>query len=74
MKDFVFRFRENEILNTADFESIFLQVTVPKEECKILRFLWRDNPEDSIGIFEYSQHVFGVKSFPTCANYGFQQG
>ena len=53
---------------------MFLQVAVPKEECEVLRFPWRDSPEDSIGIFEYNRHVFGAKSSPTCANYGFQQG
>ena len=59
---------------TADIESMFLQVAVPKEEWKYLRFLWRDKPRDTVGIFEYTRHVFGAKSFLTCANYGFQQG
>ena len=70
----VFRFREHQITITADIESMCLQVAVPKEECNVLRFLWRDSPEDSNGIFEYNRHVFGAKSSPTCANYGFQQG
>ena len=70
----VFRFSENPIAITAVIESMFLQVAVPKKECKVLRFLWRDSPEDSIGIFEYIRHVFGAKSYPTCANYEFQQG
>ena len=70
----VFRFRERQIAIPADIESMFLQVAVPKEKCKVLRFLWRDSPEDSIGIFEYNRYVFGAKNSPTCANYGFQQG
>ena len=70
----VVRFREHQIAITADIESMFLQVAVPKGENKLLRFLWRDTPEDSIGIFEYNRHVFGAKNSPTCANYGFQQG
>ena len=53
---------------------MFLQVAVPKEECKYLRFLWRDKPSDTVGIYEYTRHVFGTKSSPTCANYRFQQG
>ena len=69
----VFRFREHLIAITADIESMFLQVAVPKEECRVLRFLWRDKPDDNIEIFEYTRHVFGAKSSPTCANYGFQQ-
>ena len=70
----VFRFREHEIAMTADIESMSLQVAVPKEECKCLRFLWRDKPIDTVGIYEYTKHVFGAKSSPTCANYGFQRG
>ena len=70
----VCRFKDHLIAITADIESMFLQVAVPKEECRVLRFLWRDKPEDNIGIFEYNRHVFGAKSSPTCANYGFQQG
>ena len=69
----VFRFREHEIAMTADIESMFLQVAVPKEECKCLRFLWRDEPSDTVGIYEYTRHVFGAKSSPTCADYEFQQ-
>ena len=69
----VFRFREHLIAITADIESMFLQVAVPKEECRVLRFLWRDKPDDNIEIFEYTRHVFEAKSSPTCANYGFQQ-
>ena len=59
---------------TADIDSMFLQVGVPKEECNFLQFVWRDKPSDTVGFFEYTTHVFGAKSFPTCANYGFQQG
>ena len=70
----VFRFREHEVAITADVESIFLQVGVPKEECKCLRFLWRDEPSDAVGTYEYTRHVFGAKRSPICANYGFQQG
>ena len=69
----IFRFREHEIAITADVESMFLQVAVPKEECKVFRFLWRDKTDDEIKIYEYNRHVFGAKSSPTCANYGFQQ-
>ena len=51
-----------------------MQLAVPKEECKVLRVLWRDSPEDSIRIFEYNRHLFGAKGSPPCANYGCQQG
>ena len=69
----VFRFRENQIAITADIESMFLQVAVPKNECKVLRFLWRNSADENVGVYEYNRHVFGAKRSPTCANYGFQQ-
>ena len=59
LEGIVFRFREHLIAITADIESMFLQVAVPKEECRVLRFLWRDKPDDNIEIFEYTRHVFG---------------
>ena len=34
----VFRFREHELAMTTDIESMFLQIAVPKEACKCLRF------------------------------------
>ena len=43
----VFRFREHQIAITADIESMFLQVAVTKEECRVLRFLWRDKQDDN---------------------------
>ena len=71
----IFRFKENHIAISADIESMFFLVAVPKEECTVLRFLWRDKPDDIIfRLFDYNRHVFGAKSSPTCANYGFEQG
>ena len=54
----IFRFRENQTAVTADNESKFVRVAVPKKECEVIRFIWCDNPEDSIGSFEYNRHVF----------------
>ena len=70
----VFRFRENQIAITSDIESMFLQVAVSKNECKLFRFLCRDSADENAGVYEYNRHVFGAKKSPTCANYGFQQG
>ena len=53
---------------------MFLQVALPEKECKCLRFRWRDKPCDTVGIHEYTRHVFGARRSPTSANYGFQQG
>ena len=50
---------------------MFLEVKVPQQECRALRFLWRSEQEDKIGVYEYSRHDFGAKSCPMSANYVF---
>ena len=52
---------------------MFLQVKVPPEDCKVLRFLWRDNPNEPVKVYEDGRHIFGAKSSPTCANDALQQ-
>ena len=69
----IFRFREKKIALTADVEAMFLQVKVPLADCKVLRFLWRENNTDPISVYEYGRHIFGAKRSPTCVNYGLQQ-
>ena len=69
----IVRFREQKIAITADIEAMFLKVRVPPEECKVLRFLRRDNPKEPVKVYEYGRHIFGAKNLPTCANYALQQ-
>ena len=38
-----------------------------------MRFLWRETPKQRIDVYEYTEHVFGAKSSPTCANYALHQ-
>ena len=52
---------------------MFLQVAVPNDESRCLRFLWRKDPEQKIEVYEYTRHVFGAKSTPTSANYALHQ-
>ena len=68
-----FRFREQEIALSADLEAMFLQVDVPNDDSRCLRFLWREDLERRLEVYEYTRHVFGAKSSPTCANYALHQ-
>ena len=52
---------------------MFLQVKVPPEDCKVLRFLKRDNLIEPVEVYGYGIHIFGAKSLPTCAIYALQQ-
>ena len=63
-----FRFREHQIALTADIEAMILQVKLPPQECQVLRLLQRSKPEDNIGVYEFTRHVFGARNSQTCAN------
>ena len=69
----IFCFREHQIALSADIEAMFLQVAVPNDDSQCLRFLCREDPERRIEVYEYTRHVFGAKSLPTCANYALHQ-
>ena len=59
----IFRFREHEIALSADIEAMFLQVAVPTDDGRCLRFLWRETPDQRIDVYEYTRHVFWDKKF-----------
>ena len=69
----VFRFREKPFGMSADIEAMFLQVQVPPEDAKCLRFVWRENQSDEIYTYEYTRHTFGAKDSPTFANHALQR-
>ena len=69
----IFRFREKPFGMSADIEAMFLQVQVPPEDAKCLRFAWRENQSDDISTYEHTRHIFGAKDSPTCANYALQR-
>ena len=56
----------------ADIEGMFLQVEVKPEDRIFLLFLCLDE-NDQFVTHQYSRHIFGVKSSPTCANFALQR-
>ena len=69
----IFCIREHQIALSADIEAMFLQVAVPNDDSRCLRFLWREDLVQRIEVYEYTRNVFGAKSSPTCANYALHQ-
>ena len=69
----IFCFQEHQIALSADMEAMFLQVAVPNDDSRCLRFFSREDPERRIEVYEYTRHVFGTKSSPTCANCALHQ-
>ena len=67
------RFREGKMAISADIEGMFLQVKVPTDDQRCLRFLWREETSQDVEVYQYTRHVFGAKSSPTCANYALQR-
>ena len=68
----IFRFREHEIALSADIEAMFMQVEALPADAKCLRFLWKGENQN-VEVYEYTRHIFGAKSSPTCANYALHQ-
>ena len=64
----IFGFKKHQIALTAHVVAMFLRAKVQSQECRVSRFSWGSRPEDKIGFYEYTRHVFGAKSSPTCAN------
>ena len=61
----IFCFREHQIARSADIKAVFLQVAVPSDDSWCLQFIWQENPEQRVEVYEYTRHVFGAKSSPT---------
>ena len=63
------RFRRHAFAVSADIEAMFLQVGVPESDRSSIRFLWREDPDSGLVVYQYTRHIFGAKDSPTCANY-----
>ena len=67
------RFREHKFAVSANIEGLFLQVGVLEQDQPSVRFLWRNDPNEVIVVYQYVRHIFGAKDSPTCANYALQR-
>jgi hypothetical protein len=63
------RFREERVAKSADIESMFTQIVVPKDDQTVLRFLWRDDRNSPPEVYQHCRHIFGEKSSSTSVNY-----
>ena len=50
---------------------MFLQVAVPNEDSRCLRFLWQEDPEQRMEVYEYKGHVFGGEELADLCKLGF---
>ena len=62
----IFCFREHKIEISPDIEAMFLLVAVSRHDNRCLQSLWKKGPQQRIQVYEYTGHVFGANSLPTC--------
>lgn len=59
------RFRKDNIGVVSDIKKAFLQISVTKEDCDFLRFLWWENFEErKFKVFRHKRVVFGLTCSP----------
>ena len=59
----------------GDIEAMFHQVTIPKDQCSFLKFLWwgDSDPDKELIDYEMRTHVFGGASSPSCSNFALRR-
>ena len=62
----IFRFQEKPFGMSADIEAMFLQVQVPTEDAKCLRFIWRENQSDDLSTDEYTRYIWSQRLANMC--------
>lgn len=69
------RFRQEHVAFTCDVEQMFYQFGVRPADRDYLRFLWYtdQNLESKPVDYRMAVHLFGARSSPGCANYGFKK-
>ena len=67
------KFRNGKNAIIGDIEKMFHQVFVDPKEVDSLRFLWRDNPENSLLNCQMNVYLFGKVDFPYIANWALRK-
>ena len=66
----ILRFREQQVVFSADIEQMFMQIKVAPSDRAFLRFLWNHNGKTE----EYKHtHIFGATSSPCIASYALRR-
>ena len=69
----MFRFCKGPIALTTEIDLMILQMQVPEQDKKGLKFLWRPRNNEPVQLYEYQRHLFGAKKSPTCSNYALKR-
>ena len=63
------RLREVRYGVMSDIQQMFHQDLINHDDQHVLRFLWRDNPNQAFGDYAMTAHDFGKADSPCCANW-----
>lgn len=63
------RFREYEIAMVGDIKDMFLKVKISLNDQDAFRFLWRDNPNESVKTYKMTSLIFGANCLPFIAQF-----
>ncbi|XP_063971215.1 uncharacterized protein LOC135157940 [Lytechinus pictus] len=61
------RFRENEVGVIADISKMFQAIMIPPDDARFHRFVFRENPNYPMQVYELRTVTFGDKPSPTAA-------
>nr|XP_054775061.1 uncharacterized protein LOC129283252 [Lytechinus pictus] len=61
------RFRENEVGVIADISKMFQAIKIPPDDARFHRFVFRENPNYPMQVYELRTVTFGDKPSPTAA-------
>lgn len=67
--DILVRFREDPIALCADISEMYHQVMVAEEDRKYQRFLWRNNDQEPLKVYEMRVMTFGANCSPYIAQF-----
>ena len=57
----------------ADVKEMYHMLCLPERDKPLMRFLWRESPEEELSVYQFKRTVFGAVSAPTRANYAMRR-
>ncbi|XP_055590993.1 uncharacterized protein LOC129743074 [Uranotaenia lowii] len=73
LRSIIMRCRTKAIMLVADVEKMFRQIEIQPEDRPLQCVLWRNNPNEEVGVYELNTVTYGTKPAPFLATRTLQQ-